>query len=215
MTMIDEPDVPSEASGRRFADYDVRALDDSGNECPPGVPGEIVMRPRRPGIMFQGYWRRPEATVAATGDMWFHTGDIGKFDERGFFYFVDRKKDYLRRGGENISSFEVETTFMAHPEVLEVAAHAVPAELSEDELKITIVLKPGATLSEEELCRWSVARLPHFAVPRYIEFRAELPKTQTGKLQKHLLRADGVTQGTWDRAKSDIVVTKRRATASA
>src|SRR5690606_40119069 len=93
--------------------------------CALPISGEIVVRPLRPDIMFQGYWRRPEATLEVMKNMWFHTGDIGKFDEDGFFFFVDRKKDYLRRRGENISSFEMESAFAAHPAISEVAVHAV------------------------------------------------------------------------------------------
>jgi len=201
--------APGNASGRRHQDFDVRIIDDAGNECPPDVPGEIVVRPRKPGIMFQGYWRRPDATLAVTQDLWFHTGDIGKFDENDYFYFVDRKKDYLRRGGENISSYEVEACFRGHPDVAEVAAHAVPSGMAEDELKITVKLKESAAVSEEDLCAWSIERLPHFAVPRYVEFRDSFPTTPTGKVQKAVLREQGVTPGTWDRAQSGIVVPKR------
>ena len=217
ITMVSsfEDSVPEGASGKRIPDFDVRILDDNGDECPPNVPGEIVVRPNRPGIMFQGYWRRPEATITATQDLWFHTGDIGKMDENDFFYFVDRKKDYLRRGGENISSFEVEATFRAHPDIAEVAVHSVKSELAEDELKVTAILKDGAKVTEEELCRWSVERLPHFVVPRYIEFRTGFPTTPTGKIQKHVLRTEGVTSKTWDRTKSDIVVSRQRKTAKA
>lgn len=204
-----EENVPGEASGKLHDDFDVRILDENGNECPRGVPGEIVVRPRKPGIMFQGYWRRPEATVQATADLWFHTGDIGKFDENDFFYFVDRKKDYLRRGGENISSYEVEACFRAHVEVAEVAAHAVPSGMAEDELKITVKLKDGATVTEEQLCAWSIERLPHFAIPRYVEFREDFPTTPTGKVQKAVLREQGVTQATWDRTTSGIVIKRR------
>jgi crotonobetaine/carnitine-CoA ligase len=203
--------APGDASGKRTPDYDVRVIDEKGEECPSDVPGEIVVRPNRPGIMFQGYWGRPEATLAATRDLWFHTGDIGKFDENDFFYFVDRKKDYLRRGGENISSFEVEASFRTHPQIAQVAIHSVPSELSEDELKVTCVLKEGANLTEEELCRWSIERLPHFVVPRFVEFRAELPATPTGKIQKYVLRSEGVTPGTWDRQAAGIVVSRQRA----
>lgn len=208
-------DAPDRSSGRRHADFEVRIVDDAGNECPPNVPGEIIVRPRRPGVMFQGYWQRPEATVAATRDMWFRTGDIGKFDEDDFFYFVDRKKDYLRRGGENISSFEVESTFRAHEALAEVAVHSVASELAEDELKLTAILKEGVALCEEELCRWSIDRLPHFAVPRFIEFRAVFPTTPTGKIQKHVLRSDGVTATTWDRAAAGIKVERVRRMATA
>jgi crotonobetaine/carnitine-CoA ligase len=209
MTSCFVDNVPGNASGRRHDDFDVRVIDDNGNECPPDVAGEIIVRPRKPGIMFQGYWRRPEATVEATRNMWFHTGDLGKFDENDFFYFVDRKKDYLRRGGENISSYEVEACFRGHDDVAEVAAHAVPSDMAEDELKITVKLKDHATVTEEELCRWSLERLPHFAVPRYVEFRDAFPTTPTGKVQKAVLREQGVTAGTWDRKQSQITIPNR------
>src|SRR5258707_14705632 len=97
-------------------------------------------------------------------NMWLHTGDIGNLDEQGYFYFVDRKKDYLRRRGENISSFEVETGLRAHPAVADVAVHAVFAESGEDDVKATLVLKEGHALSEEEFCRWAAERLPYFAI---------------------------------------------------
>lgn len=198
ITHASDSDVPGDASGRRFPDFDVRIVDDNGDECPPDVPGEIIIRPLRPGIMFQGYWRRPEATLAVLRDLWYWTGDIGKFDDNDYFYFLDRKKDYLRKGGENISSYEVEETFQVHPAVSEVAAHAVPSELAEDELKITIVRVPDSPISEADLHAWSIDRLPKFAVPRFIEFRDELPRTANGKVKKDTLRAEGVTHGTWD-----------------
>lgn len=203
-------DVPDYSSGRRIADFDVKILDDQGEECPPGVAGEICVRPNRPGIMFQGYWNRPDATAAAIRDLWLHTGDIGRFDEQGFFYFVDRKKDYLRRGGENISSFEVETAFRRHDAVAEIAAHSVFSDLGEDDLKITVVLRAGAEISEEELCRWSIDHVPRFALPRYIEFRDELPVTPSGRIQKYKLREEGVTPTTWDRDTSGLVVKREK-----
>ena len=207
----DQDGAPPTASGRQYDGYETRIIGDDGNECPPNVPGEIVLRPGKPGNMFQGYWRRPEATVDAWRDLWFHTGDIGKIDENGFFYFLDRKKDYLRRGGENISSFEVEATFLSHPDIAEAAVHAVPSDMGEDELKVTVVLRPEVDLTEERLCVWSFDRLPQFCIPRYIEFREALPKTQASlRTQKHILRSEGVTAGTWDRQKAGIAVPKRR-----
>jgi crotonobetaine/carnitine-CoA ligase len=206
---IDTGNVPEGAVGRRHPDLDVRIFNDDGEECSPGVAGEIVLRPMKPDIIFQGYWRRPEATAEVMRNLWFHTGDLGRFDDNGFLFFVDRKKDSLRKGGENISSFEVEAAFLKHPGVAEVIAHAVGSELAEDELKVTVVLKPGAVLTEEELCLWSLDRLPRFAVPRYIEFRSELPRTPTGKAQKYLLRNEGITPKTWDRNKSGVVLPKR------
>lgn len=197
------------SSGLRSDDFDVRIVDDDDVELPAGTPGEIVVRPRRPHIMFEGYWKRPADTLKVMRNLWFHTGDIGKFDEDGYFYFVDRKKDYLRRRGENISSFEVENTFRHQSAIEDVAAHAVLSDLGEDELKITAVLRPGASLTPEELFYWAVDRMPYFALPRYIEFRTALPKNPVGRVLKYQLRDEGVTDGTWDLEKSGIKVDKR------
>ena len=205
---LDQP-APPGSSGRLNDDFDVRIFDEHDNELPAGEAGEIVVRPKRPHIMFDGYWNRPEATAALMRNLWFHTGDIGKFDSDGFFYFVDRKKDYLRRRGENISSFEMETAFLAHPEISEVAVHAVLSNVTEDDVKVTAVLEPGSTLTEEQLCRWSVDRLPYFAVPRYIEFRQALPKNPVGRVLKYVLRDEGATAATWDREAAGITIDKR------
>ncbi len=201
--------VPPGSSGRRNPEFEVRIVDDDDNELPPGVPGEVICRPLMPHVMFEGYWRRPADTLKIMRNMWLHMGDIGKFDEQGFFYFVDRKKDYLRRRGENISSFEMEATFSQHPEISEVAVHAVLSEMSEDDIKITAVLHPGASLTEADLCRWSLDRVPYFAVPRYIEFRETLPRNPVGRVLKYQLRDEGRTAHTWDIESSDIVVKKR------
>lgn len=205
---LDRP-APAGSSGRENDDYDVRIFDDDDNEVPVGTPGEIVVRPKRPHVMFEGYWNRPEATAALLRNLWFHTGDIGRFDADGFFYFVDRKKDYLRRRGENISSFEMETAFLAHPDIVEVAVHAVYSELAEDDVKVTAVRVVGSTLTEEELCQWSVEKLPYFAVPRYVEFRDELPKNPVGRVLKYALRDQGRTERTWDREAAGIAISKR------
>jgi carnitine-CoA ligase len=200
---------PPGSAGRADPAFDVRIVDDDDHEVPAGEVGEVVARPRQPGAMFDGYWGRPADTVAATRNLWFHTGDLGRIDERGYFFFVDRKKDYLRCRGENISSFELERAFMAHPALAEVAVHAVPSALGEDDLKITAVLRDGSALTEEELVRWCLDKLPYFAVPRYVEFRAELPKNPVQRVLKYQLRAEGVTPSTWDRQQSDIVVARR------
>jgi crotonobetaine/carnitine-CoA ligase len=197
------------SSGKRIADFDVRIFDDNDFEVPTGTAGEIVVRPLRPDIMFQGYWRRPEDTQKLMRNMWFHTGDIGKFDEEGFFYFVDRKKDYLRRRGENISSFEMEAAFAAHPALSEVAVHAVPSDKGEDDVKVTAVLHDGADLQPEALFRWATESVPYYALPRYIEFRTSLPKNPQGRVLKYQLRDEGKTSATWDVEATDIKVTKR------
>lgn len=197
------------SSGMRVPDFDVRIVDENDVELPPGTPGEVICRPLRPHVMFEGYWRRPEDTLKIMRNLWLHTGDIGMFDQDGFFYFVDRKKDYLRRRGENVSSYEMETTFRTHGAIEDVAVHAVLSELTEDDVKVTAVLKPDVTVTEEELCRWAIDRLPYFAVPRYIEFRKELPRNPVGRILKYQLRDEGCTPTTWDREKSGLELKKR------
>ena len=159
--------------------------------------------------MFAGYWRRPEATVDVLRNLWFHTGDLGRLDDEGFLYFVDRKKDYLRRRGENISSFELERIFHGHPSIADLAVHSVPSDVSEDEVKVTAVLVEGETITEEELCRWAVERVPYFAVPRYIEFRHDLPRNPVGRVLKYQLRDEGVTATTWDREQAGFTFERR------
>lgn len=204
-----EAEAKPDCSGKRNSSFDVRIIDDNGNEVPDGQSGEVIVRPLKPNVMFNGYWRRPEDTLKVMDNMWFHTGDIGKFDEDGFFYFVDRKKDYLRRRGENISSFEVESSFRRHPAIEDIAAHAVLSDMTEDELKVTVVLRQGQSITEEELCLWSADQMPYFAVPRYIEFRTELPRNPVGRVLKYKLRDEGVTANTWDREKVGLQIKKR------
>lgn len=194
-----EPLPPLDSMGPPSEDFDVLIADDLGRPVPIGEAGELLVRPRQPGVMFSGYWRQPEATLAAMTDMWWHTGDFVRMDEDGYLYFVDRKKDYLRSRGENISSFEVESAMSRHPLVSEVAFHTVPGEAGrEEDLKATIVRTEGGDLDERALFDWSQENLPYFAVPRFIEFRAALPKNPIGKVQKHELRSAGVTTQTWD-----------------
>jgi crotonobetaine/carnitine-CoA ligase len=202
-------EVPQGSSGRRNEDFEVRIVDDDDNELPDGVAGEVVCRPLKPHVMFAGYWNRPDDTLKIMRNLWLHMGDIGKFDEDGWFYFVDRKKDYLRRRGENISSFEMEYAFAQHPAIAEVAVHAVLSDASEDDIKVTAVLHEGATLGEEELCRWSFDKVPYFAVPRYIEFRRELPRNPVGRVLKFQLRDEGCTPATWDMDKAGIKIERR------
>jgi len=189
--------------------FDVRIFDDDEREVPVGFDGEIVIRPQRPHVMFEGYWGRPEATVETSRNWWYHTGDIGRVDEDGYLFFVDRKADYLRRRGENISSFEVESILMAHGSLADVVVHAVPSDLTEDDLKITAIVAEGASLTEEALFRWSIDQLPYFALPRYIEFRTELPRSPVGRVLKRELRDEGVTPTTWDVEASDVTYERR------
>jgi carnitine-CoA ligase len=198
MQLPDEDCKPGSPGKINSHEFDVRIYDDHDNELAPGEVGEIVCRPKAPNVMFAGYFRRPEATLAVLRNLWLHTGDLGRIDEDGFLFFVDRKKDYMRRRGENISSFELESTFLQHECIKDVAVHSVLAKIGEDDVKVTAVLRDDAELAEEDLAKWAVDRLPYFAMPRYIEFRDKLPRTPTGKLQKYQLRDEGKTATTWD-----------------
>jgi carnitine-CoA ligase len=197
-----EEKIRPRTCGKPLQAYDVRIFDDYDVECGPKTTGEIVVRGREPYSMMDSYYNMPEATVKVFRNLWFHTGDFGYRDEDGYFYFVDRKKDALRRSGENISSFEVEGVINSHPKVLESAVFAVPSELGEDEVKVAVVLKKGEKLTPEELVSFCNDRMAYFAVPRYVEFRESLPKTPTARVEKYKLREEGVTKDTWDREKA-------------
>ena len=199
-----------EAAGVINTEYfDVRIFDDHDAELPRNTDGEIVVRPKRAHSMFEGYWGRPEATVECYRNLWFHTGDIGRIDDDDFLFFVDRKADYLRRRGENISSFDVERILMGYGGLADVVVHAVPSELGEDDLKITATLKDGSVIDEADLFRYCVAELPYFALPRYIEFRTELPRSPVGRVLKRILRDEGRTATTWCVDDSGITYEKR------
>jgi crotonobetaine/carnitine-CoA ligase len=188
--------------------FEVQLVDDDDVEVPVGEIGEIVVRPKKPYIMMTEYYKMPDKTLEAYRNLWFHSGDYAKKDADGFFYFVDRKKDALRRRGENISSFEVEKVINSHPNVLESAVFAVPSELGEDEVKANVVLKPGENLPPEDLIRFCNERMAYFAVPRYLEFVPELPKTPTNRIEKYRLREAGVTKNTWDREKAGVKISR-------
>jgi crotonobetaine/carnitine-CoA ligase len=184
----------------------IEVHDEADNNLAPGVEGEIVARPAVPESMFLSYWRRPEYTVEAFRNLWFHTGDGGYMDEDGFLVFTDRIKDSIRRRGENISSFEVERSVQGHPDVLEAGAYAVPSELTEDEVMVSVVLRAGRTLDAADLFAYCIEQIPRFAVPRYIRFVDELPKTPSQRIQKYKLRDEGVTADTHDREAMGIEV---------
>lgn len=176
-----------------------RLVDENDCEVPVGEPGELILRTDAPWAMNSGYYKEPEATARAWRNGWFHTGDAFRMDEDGEFFFVDRMKDAIRRRGENISSMEVEREVNAHEKVANSAAVAIPSEFGEDEVMIVVETVPGETVDPADLTEFLMPRMAHFMVPRYVRFIEELPKTPTLKIQKHLLRADGVTEETWDR----------------
>ncbi len=190
--------------GKPVDEYEVRIVDDDDLPLGPHQTGEIIVRPREPYTMMSEYYKMPEATLEVFRNLWFHTGDHGYFDEDGFLYYVGRKKDAIRRRGENISAYEIENVVNQHPAVLESAAIAVPSELGEDEVKIVVVLRPGTELTHEEVIRFCEPRMAYFMVPRYVEFREALPKNPSQRIEKYKLRADGITPATWDREKAGI-----------
>jgi len=177
----------------------VKLVDDYGLEVGPDVPGELLLRNREPYTMLLEYYKMPGKTVEAWRDLWYNTGDYLVMDEDGYFNFVDRKKDALRRRGENISSQEVEKVFAGHPAVLECAAVGVKSDMAEDEVMICLSPRPGESLTPEALLDYAQERMAYFMVPRYVRIMEALPKTPTEKVQKAALREAGVTPGTWDR----------------
>jgi crotonobetaine/carnitine-CoA ligase len=154
--------------------------------------------------MNSGYYKNPEATAEAWRNGWFHTGDCFRQDDEGYFYFVDRMKDAMRRRGENISSFEVEAEVVAYPSVREAAAYAVPSDLGEDDVMISVAPVAGKDIDPKDLVEFLGERMPYFMVPRYIRVLDELPKTPSSKVMKHVLRSEGVTSDSWDREMYDI-----------
>jgi crotonobetaine/carnitine-CoA ligase len=179
--------------------FAARIVDADDTEMPAGEAGELTLRADEPFAFATGYWAMAEKTVEAWRNLWFHTGDRVVREAQGYFRFVDRMNDAIRRRGENISTFEVEQILLSHPEIVIAAVFPVPSEMAEDEVMAAVVRAPGSRLSEIELVAFCQPRLPHFAVPRYIEFVTELPATENGKIQKFKLRQRGVTEAAWDR----------------
>jgi crotonobetaine/carnitine-CoA ligase len=186
------------ACGRPIPQYDVRLLDPDDHEVPVGDVGEIAVRPNEPHLITDGYLGMPEETVRATRNLWFHTGDLARRDADGYIYFVGRSKDAIRRRGENISAFEVEEGVEAHPDVLEAAAYGVPSELTEEDVMVAVVPRPGRTIDPAALVAFCAGRMARHMVPRYVEVMDALPKTPTEKIEKYRLRERGVTAQTWD-----------------
>lgn len=186
------------ASGRMGDDWESAIVDENDRPVPTGAIGELVLRPKLPGIVMDGYLNKPEATVGAWRNLWFHTGDMMRADDEGYLYFSGRKKERIRRRGENISAYEVETIAIQHPDLVECAVLGVPAGDNEDEVYLVGVLRDAQLLSESELHNWLKGRLPKFMVPRYIEFRESLPKTGSAKIERHTLQKSVPSLAAWD-----------------
>jgi carnitine-CoA ligase len=192
--------------GRARPGVDCRIVDENDMEVAPGTVGELILRTSRPWEITQGYYKNPQATMRAWRNGWFHTGDAFRCDEQGNFFFVDRMKDAIRRRGENISSFEVESEAGEHPDVREAAAIPVPSELGEDEVMLVVAPVAGRTVDPVELLRFMEPRVAAYMLPRYIRTVADLPKTPTAKVEKHRLRSEGITADTWDREAHGVTV---------
>ncbi len=190
--------------GKPRAGIEARIVDDFDYEVPNGVTGELVIRTQTPWEISSGYYKNPAATAAAWRNGWFHTGDAFRRDDEGYFYFVDRIKDAIRRRGENISSFEVESEATAYGAVREAAAIPVPSELGEDDVMLVVSPVADATIEPLALLHVLEPRMARFMLPRYIRVLAELPKTPTQKVLKHVLREEGITDDTWDRESHSI-----------
>jgi carnitine-CoA ligase len=204
----DEPPGKASSAGRVRDYMSVQITDDDGRELGPGQVGEIAIRPNERGIIMHGYYNMGDATAAATRDLWFHTGDRGRLDEDGYLYFADRKKEAIRRRGENISAYEVETILCRHPAVLEAAAVPVPSELGEDDVMVYVVGAPDATVSYAELIEFCNQHMAYYMVPRYLSFAEELPKTPSEKVEKYKLKiaATENRHQLWDRESAGIRV---------
>jgi carnitine-CoA ligase len=185
--------------GKPFDHIILEVHDERDQPVEPGSTGEIVVRPRQPNTIMRGYWRDADSTLAASRNLWFHTGDLGKLTDDGYLVFVDRRKDSIRRRGENISSFEVERALALHPNVAECAVYPVPSALTEDEVMAAVVLQGAGSEIVPELFEYCSDNMPRSAVPRYLRVMAELPRTPTNRVEKYKLRADGVTADTADR----------------
>jgi crotonobetaine/carnitine-CoA ligase len=179
--------------------FHARVVDEHDQPVDDGTPGELVLRHDEAFAFADGYHGMPDQTVRAWRNLWFHTGDRVVRDADGWYRFLDRAKDAIRRRGENISSWEVEQVLVEHPAVQSVAVFPVPSPLGEDEVMTAIVLEPGTQCTPQELIAHAEPRLPYFAVPRYVEFVDALPLTENGKVRKQVLRERGVTTATWDR----------------
>ncbi len=179
--------------GRAVAPFQVQIHGPDGRELPDGEIGEIVIRGDEPYLVTTGYFGDPAAAEAAFRDGWLRTGDLARRDADGFFHFVGRTRDIIRRRGENISAFDLERVLLSHPDVAEAAAYGVPSELTEDDIMVTVVPRDGATLDPRALREWAVGRLARHMVPRYVRVAASVPRTPTEKVAKHILVAEGVT----------------------
>jgi crotonobetaine/carnitine-CoA ligase len=204
-----DTDYPLDSAGKPNTElFDMRLVDETDVDVPPGEIGEIVVRPKRPLAMFSGYWRNAEATLEQFDNLWFHTGDLGRLDADDWFYYEGRKKDALRRRGENVSAAELEDVLRQHPHVNDAAAVGVPSDVAEEDIFAVVELLDGVELTHVELYDFCVEKLPFFMVPRYYEFVDALPRNPIAKIEKYKLKVRGVTTETWDSTNKEFCQTE-------
>lgn len=186
----------------------IKVVDDHDLDMEPGEIGEIVLRTDNVWGASRGYYKNAEATMAAFRNGWWHTGDRGYLDKDGYLYFADRKKDAIRRRGENISSFEVESILLQHPAIADVAVYAVKSEMSEDEVAVSVMLGAGQQLTEAELIEFAAKNMAYYMVPRFVQFVDDFPRTQSQKVEKYKVKqaVEADRSLLWDREEAGIEV---------
>jgi crotonobetaine/carnitine-CoA ligase len=195
---FDEPVVPG-SCGRVSDEWEVRLADTEGSEVPLGDTGEILLRPKEPGRIMLGYLNKAEATTTAFRDLWFHTGDLARRDDSGYYFYQGRNKDVIRRRGQNISGWEVEQILLTHPDVGDAAALALPSDVGEDDLRVVLVAREGLdTIDLADVAAFSENRMPAFMVPRFFEQVDDLPRTPSGRVEKYKLEGK-LAPGYFDR----------------
>jgi crotonobetaine/carnitine-CoA ligase len=170
----------------------MKIIDAKGNEVPIGTVGEILVQGVPGRTIMKGYYNNPEATAETVRDGWLYTGDNGYMDEDGYFHFVDRKKDMIKRSGENVAATEVEYVISLHPKVKEVAVIGVPDAIRDEAIMACIILNPGETCTDQDIIDWCAEKLAKFKVPSFVKFKDDFPRTSIGKVQKNIIRKDEV-----------------------
>jgi crotonobetaine/carnitine-CoA ligase len=187
------PDGPRENTcGRPTVHRQVRIADELDDEVRRGEIGEVLVRPVDSSSIMAGYFGKPEDTVRAWRNLWFHTGDLGYVDEEGNIFFVGRKKDSIRRRGENISAFEVENVLASMPGIQEAAVLAWPSDVGEDDVWAVLVRAPRSSVTAAQVTEFCHGKLDRYAIPRYISFGVDLPKTPTERIEKYKLLEQGL-----------------------
>jgi crotonobetaine/carnitine-CoA ligase len=195
--------------GRIHRDWEAVLVDDNDVPVAAGEAGELLLRPKAPWVMMDGYLNKPEATLRALRNLWFHTGDFLVQDADGYFAFAGRQKERIRRRGENISAWEIERIVYGHPDIELCAAIGHPAEVGDDDVRLALTVKGGKSLSPEQLMDWLNDRMPAFMLPRYIDILDKMPLTPTEKVRKSALLEAGLGPAAWDRVQAGYLVGRK------